>query len=106
PPPPPPPAAIEWRLSVRTGPDTGRVEKLADGDQVLIGRAPEARLLLQDPRVSSRHALVRREGDRVTVQDLGSANGTLINGDALEGAEPRTLKAGDEIQVGETVVVA
>ena len=106
PPPPPPPPPLEWRLSVRTGPDAGRVEQLAEGGEVLIGRGPDARLMLQDPRVSTRHAIVRRQNDKVTVEDLGSANGTLVNGAAVDAGERREVKPGGEIQVGETVVVA
>ena len=49
--------------------------------------------MLQDPRVSTRHAIVRRQDGKVTVQDLGSANGTLVNGDAVEGDEPREVQA-------------
>ena len=42
----------------------------------------------------------------MTVQDLGSANGTYVNGDAVEGDDRREVKAGDEIQLGETIMVA
>jgi len=103
---PPPPPPLEWRLSVRTGPDAGRVEQLPEGGEVLIGRGHDSRLMLQDPRVSTRHAIVRRQGGKVTVEDLGSANGTLVNGAAVDPGEHREVQPGGEIQVGETVVVA
>ena len=45
-------------------------------------------------------------GDKITVEDLGSANGTLINGAAVDPGERREVQPGGEIQVGETVVVA
>ncbi len=106
PPPPPPPAPpAEFRLSVRTGPDTGRVEQLPEGSEVSLGRSPESTFMLQDPRISARHAVVRRQDGKVTVQDLGSANGTYVNGDAVEGNDRREVKSGDEIQLGETVLV-
>jgi serine protease Do len=106
PPPPPPPAPpAEWRLSVRTGADTGRVEQLPDGSEISLGRSPESTFMLQDPRISARHAVVRRQDGKVTVQDLGSANGTYVNGDVVEGNDRREVKAGDEIQLGETIIV-
>ena len=45
--------------------------------EVSLGRSPESTFMLQDPRISARHAVVRRQDGKVTVQDLGSANGTL-----------------------------
>jgi serine protease Do len=90
---------------VRTGPDTGRVEQLPEGSEISLGRSPESTFMLQDPRISARHAVVRRQDGKVTVQDLGSANGTYVNGDAVEGNDRREVKAGDEIQLGETIIV-
>ncbi len=90
---------------MRTGPDTGRVEQLPEGSELSLGRSPESTFMLQDPRISARHAVVRRQDGKVTVQDLGSANGTYVNGDAVEGNDRREVKAGDEIQLGETIMV-
>ena len=68
----------------------------------VIGRGEEADLRLSDPGVSRRHAELRREDDRVMVADLGSTNGTLVNGSRVDHA---VLRAGDEITIGETVLV-
>jgi hypothetical protein len=54
---------------------------------VLIGRRPGNDLVLQDASVSGRHALVRLEGDQVVVEDLGSTNGTRVDGRKVERAE-------------------
>ena len=58
---------------------------------------------MPDPFASRVHAEVRREGDEYFLQDLGSANGTLYNGAAVQGTVP--LTAGGRIQIGETEIV-
>ena len=70
--------------------------------EVVIGRAPECDLPVDSARVSRRHAAVRREGDRFCVRDLGSTNGTLVNGRLISGELP--LNPGDRIQIGEMTV--
>lgn len=53
---------------------------------------------IDDPSVSRRHARIRVEGERATIRDLGSKNGTLVNGEPVEGDRP--LADGDEVQIG------
>lgn len=53
---------------------------------------------IDDPSVSRRHARIRVEGDRATIRDLGSKNGTMVNGAPVDG--DRALDDGDEIQIG------
>jgi hypothetical protein len=65
----------------------------------VIGRAEECDLRLADPGASRRHAELRRGDDDVTIIDLGSTNGTLVNGERVEQAD---LADGDEIVIGET----
>jgi hypothetical protein len=64
-----------------------------------IGRAPDCEVVLTDPNVSRRHAEVRRQGLDYVVVDLGSTNGTRVNG---LGVSERRLSDGDEISVGNT----
>jgi hypothetical protein len=66
-----------------------------------IGRASNNDLVLADPRVSSRHAVVWVEGDRVRVEDLGSRNGTFVNGQRLSG--PGDIRDGDIVDLGNKV---
>jgi pSer/pThr/pTyr-binding forkhead associated (FHA) protein len=74
-----------------------------DGDKVTLGRQPECELALADPNTSRRHAEVRRGPDSTwLVADLGSTNGTKVNG--LRISSPRQLENGDEITVGSTTV--
>jgi Protein of unknown function (DUF3662)/FHA domain len=68
-------------------------------DPVSIGRLPECDIVLSDPNVSRRHAEVRRRGNDFVVVDLGSTNGTKVNG---AGVRERVLVDGDDITVGGT----
>ncbi|OAI39261.1 hypothetical protein AYO38_08005 [bacterium SCGC AG-212-C10] len=90
-------------LVVRAGANAGRSVQLHEGQDVYIGRDAGLGLTLSDSRVSGRHARVRLSGGTLTVEDLKSANGTLVNGKPLTGA--MTANDGAEIQVGETVLV-
>lgn len=68
-----------------------------DKPEVLIGRSPECDIVLPDRQVSRRHARVFRVGEDFYVEDLGSKNGTWVNGEPLRA--PRRLEDGDEIQI-------
>jgi ABC-2 type transport system ATP-binding protein len=78
--------------------------ELPVGDQLVVGRDPGAAdvVLDQDPDVSRRHAAFSAAGAGLIVQDLGSTNGTFVNGHRLEQAV--TLSTGDRVQVGETAI--
>jgi hypothetical protein len=65
----------------------------------VIGRADDCDLRLVDPGASRRHAELRRNDDDVTIIDLGSTNGTLVNGERVDRAD---LRHGDRITIGET----
>jgi len=67
------------------------------GPRTLIGRAPDCDIFLDDVTVSRRHAELLHEGDRFTIRDLGSLNGTFVNRRRVETAE---LHDDDEVQVG------
>ncbi len=70
-------------------------------DPVTIGRLPECDVVLSDPNVSRRHAEVRRRGNDFVVVDLGSTNGTRVNG---AGVRERRVNDGDDIGLGGTVI--
>lgn len=71
--------------------------------RITLGRSARNDLCVPDPFASRVHAEVRREGDEYFLQDLGSANGTLYNGQPVQGTVP--LTAGGRIQIGETEIV-
>ncbi len=68
-----------------------------DADEVIIGRSPECDIILPDRQVSRRHARIFRRGDQYFLEDLGSKNGTWVNGQPVQ--DPVPLQDGDEIQV-------
>ena len=74
------------------------------GGQVVVGRDPGAAdvILDRDPDISRRHAAFSLAGAGLIVQDLGSTNGTIVNGHRLDYAV--TLSTGDRVQVGATVI--
>jgi hypothetical protein len=65
---------------------------------VVIGRCGECDLPLNSKKASRKHCEVRFEGEQVVVEDLGSTNGTFLNGEPLHGS--RVLQAGDRIHIG------
>ncbi|MFC1935847.1 FHA domain-containing protein [Chloroflexota bacterium] len=88
-------------LIARSGPDAGKSFTMVQGENA-IGRDPECQILLTDPAVSRRHAMVRRQGDSCIVYDMGSRTGTRVDGETLIG---RDLSAGDVISIGRTEIV-
>ena len=83
-------------LEVVKGPQIGE-RFFLDGERITIGRDPKVQLFLSDITVSREHAVIVREGAEVHVQDLGSLNGTYLNGNIVEDAH---LKSGDILQIG------
>ena len=91
------------QVRVTEGKEQGKI--LSVDVDLLIGRhAPEDEGRLgDDPEISRRHARVSRGADgRLAIEDLGSANGTYVNGERIDA--PRTLEHGDLIRVGTTVL--
>jgi hypothetical protein len=89
------------RLRIVSGAGAGNQHTLTD-DVVVIGRGTAANLRLDDTGVSRQHAEVRREGDDVVLVDLGSTNGSSVNGRNVERVR---LTPGDRIEMGRTVLV-
>lgn len=86
-------------------PESRRGETTAITDELTVGRGGGCGIVLADDSfVSTVHARVFRRDGEVWVEDLGSRNGTLLNGQALVHASP--LRRGDQLQFGRTVVEA
>jgi pSer/pThr/pTyr-binding forkhead associated (FHA) protein len=83
-------------LVVQRGPNAGS-RFLLDSDLTLVGRHPDSDIFLDDVTVSRRHAEFYRSGNRFTVRDVGSLNGTYVNRERIEETD---LTGGDEVQVG------
>lgn len=71
-----------------------------DGDAAVIGRDPVLDVVLDDPRVSRRHARVWVDARRLMIEDLGSRAGTVVNGRPIAG--PTELRNGDHLRLGLT----
>jgi pSer/pThr/pTyr-binding forkhead associated (FHA) protein len=84
-------------LVVRRGPNVG-ARFLLDADLTTVGRHPEADIFLDDVTVSRRHAEFLRSGASFEVKDLGSLNGTYLDGNRINGTIH--LSDGAEVQVG------
>jgi pSer/pThr/pTyr-binding forkhead associated (FHA) protein len=87
-------------LFVVEGPDTGRSFTL--GPQSVLGRDPTATVHLLDDEVSRRHALMTAGEGRATIEDLGSSNGTFVDGVPVSGETE--VHPGQRIRVGQTTL--
>lgn len=99
------PKALSLALLVREGASREAAREvrvtLADGAPVVIGRSADAGLPLTDPEASRRHARLALVRGVVYLADLGSSNGTFLNGKALSD-ESIELRPGDDVDVGNT----
>lgn len=76
---------------------------LVGSDGAVIGRSRDCDVVVDDANVSRRHVEVRPRGGSWIVVDLGSTNGSRLNGRRLE--RPEVIQPGDEIEVGTSVIV-
>lgn len=73
---------------------------LYPGQSILLGRSAESDIIIDDPKISRSHAALEWNGLGFTLRDLGSVNGTFVNGERLASAA-RLLRDGDEIQLND-----
>jgi hypothetical protein len=88
-------------LTCLTGLDLGRTFPLADG-VTCLGRGDQADLRIRDRHASRRHARLSRQERAIFVEDLGSPNGVLVNGQRIRGTHP--LADGDVLELGTTLL--
>src|SRR5512132_4437763 len=94
--------ASQFQLIMRTGPTPGAAYTL-EGDQLMIGRDSTNEIVINDAEVSRRHARLTFQGGKYVLEDLGSTNGTFVNGQRLAG--PRVVKPGEVVSCGEQMVL-
>ncbi|MDN5899897.1 MAG: FHA domain-containing protein [Brachybacterium sp.] len=95
------PDVTQAAMVVTAGPLRGTSLSLGS-TPILIGRAPECTLVLDDDYASNRHARVFRRESEWMVEDLGSTNGTLVSGKRIEGAVP--FRPGAQVRIGRTEI--
>jgi hypothetical protein len=88
-------------LVLLTGARSGQGFFPLDGPETMIGRAENAHVSLPDPGISRLHARILREGDDFVVEDLGSTNGTEVNGQLIK---RRRLADGDRVRLGNSTL--
>jgi len=88
-------------LVVLAGTNQGEMHRI-EGPETVVGRAMSTQLRLNDDGISRRHCRVLSIAGRVIIEDLGSANGTLVNGEMVQHHE---LKEGDKIRLGATTML-
>ncbi len=88
-------------LIVLAGADVGKMFKLDDGE-ITLGRSSRADVRIDDDSISRFHAKLHLTGHEVQIEDLGSSNGTLVNGEKVT---RDALKDGDKIRLGETTIL-
>jgi predicted component of type VI protein secretion system len=92
----------QFQFVMRSGPTPGVTFPL-EGDQLTIGRDSSNGVAINDPEVSRKHSRLSFQGGKYVLEDLGSTNGTFVNGQRLAG--PVVLKAGDVVSLGEQIVL-
>lgn len=91
-----------WSVAVEKGPKELRGVNIDVHGPVIVGRSPGADIVIGTEYVSSRHCRFVLMGQNLFVEDLGSVNGTAVNGVYI--TEPTALKNGDKIIVGDVTM--
>jgi hypothetical protein len=96
-------ASENFQLVMQKGPNPGKVFELAQ-EEITIGRDISNRLVINDPEVSRRHARLTSQSGGYVIEDLGSTNGTFVDGQKLMG--PHLLRPGQTVMFGEKITLA
>ena len=91
-----------WSVDVEKGVKSLRGLHVDILGPVVIGRSPSSDIVSDEPYVSASHARFTIQGPALVLEDLGSTNGTMVNGHIIE--QPVTLRDTDEVQVGDVIM--
>ena len=91
-----------WSVDVEKGVKSLRGLHVDILGPVVIGRSPSSDIVIDEPYVSASHARFTIQGPALVLEDLGSTNGTMVNGHIIE--QPVTLRDTDEVQVGDVIM--
>jgi pSer/pThr/pTyr-binding forkhead associated (FHA) protein len=95
--------AQRYRLIVKKGPNAGQTYPIF-AERITIGRDPMSDIIFKDPEVSRQHVRFKHVGDSYEVEDLGSTNGTFVDGKRRAG-ESTLLTLGQEIALGGAITL-
>jgi predicted component of type VI protein secretion system len=93
-------ASQTYQLVMHKGPNPGKIFELVQ-EEITIGRDIGNRIVINDPEVSRKHTRLTLQSGGYVVEDLGSTNGTFVNGQRLIG--PHALRPGETIMLGEKI---
>ena len=96
-------AAPRFQLTMRSGPTPGKTF-LMGKEEIILGRDLANDIPISDPEISRRHVRFIMQGENFLIEDLGSTNGTFLNGQRI--SSPQQLRVGDVITLGEDIVLA
>lgn len=105
--PPPPPGKVKRQrgqprvFTISQGRQAGLTADLGSG-VIMIGRGADSQLILDDDYVSTRHARVVGAPNGIYIEDLGSTNGTYVNGQRI--SAPTTITLADTVRIGKTML--
>src|SRR5688572_24745039 len=94
-------AGKRYALRFISGKYQGGEFPLLDNQEIIVGRSSDLDMVLVEDMVSRKHAKLTVNGDQIFIQDLGSTNGTFVNGEKIKRAR---LKEGDRVLVGTSII--
>src|SRR3974390_968041 len=101
PPRPPGQAARSYVLRFISGKSQGGEFPIVPEKQILVGRSSDLDMVLVEDMVSRKHARIAMQGEQIWIEDLGSTNGTFVNGEKIKRAR---LKEGDRVLIGTSIL--
>ena len=93
-----------WTLTVDQGPKELRGVSIKVTGTIIVGRSPGSDIVIATGYVSGRHARFSLMGQNLFIEDLGSTNGTAVNGQLI--SQPVSLKSGDIVSIGDVAIKA
>jgi hypothetical protein len=94
--------AAQFQFVMRSGPNAGKVFPL-EALEIFVGREASNGVSINDAEISRKHAKLNLHGSAYVIQDLGSTNGSFVNGQRITGTQ--VLNPGDTVSFGENIVL-
>ncbi|HVK60471.1 MAG TPA: FHA domain-containing protein, partial [Bdellovibrionales bacterium] len=92
-----------FNISILSGHSAGK--KKIQSDEVVIGRMDDCALTIEHPDVSRRHLVLKAKNGQVILEDLGSSNGTFVNGNKVQPKTPHVIQPTDQVKLGKVIAL-